>query len=59
MENVKRTWVDYGVPRDWTDPNQGQVGTAGIDCVSDEVLPSIHVHVCVCAIGRGVSVSCY
>ncbi len=25
VENVKRTWVDYGVPRDWTKPNQGQV----------------------------------
>ncbi|XP_077975441.1 aldehyde dehydrogenase family 16 member A1-like isoform X1 [Styela clava] len=23
-ENVKRTWVNYGVPRDWTDPAQGQ-----------------------------------
>lgn len=22
--NVKRTWVDYGVPRDWSDSRQGQ-----------------------------------
>jgi aldehyde dehydrogenase (NAD+) len=21
--NVKRTWVGYGLPRDWTDPQQG------------------------------------
>ena len=25
VENVKRTWVDYGIPRDWTQPTQGQV----------------------------------
>lgn len=24
-ENVKRTWVDYGLPREWTNPTQGQV----------------------------------
>ena len=23
-ENVKRTWVNYGIKRDWTDPEQGQ-----------------------------------
>lgn len=23
-ENVKRTWVSYGLERDWTDPEQGQ-----------------------------------
>lgn len=23
-ENVKRTWVSYGVGRDWSDPEQGQ-----------------------------------
>jgi len=23
-ENVKRTWVNYGTTRDWTDPSQGQ-----------------------------------
>ncbi|XP_066265133.1 aldehyde dehydrogenase family 16 member A1-like [Branchiostoma lanceolatum] len=23
-ENLKRTWVDYGIARDWTDPQQGQ-----------------------------------
>ncbi|XP_052089947.1 aldehyde dehydrogenase family 16 member A1-like [Mytilus californianus] len=23
-ENVKRTWVNYGLARDWTDPEQGQ-----------------------------------
>lgn len=23
-ENVKRTWVNYGLERDWTDPEQGQ-----------------------------------
>ena len=25
VENVKRTWVDYGIPRDWTQSTQGQV----------------------------------
>ena len=25
VNNVKRTWVNYGLPRDWTDPVQGQV----------------------------------
>jgi aldehyde dehydrogenase (NAD+) len=24
ISNMKRTWVDYGEPRDWTDPHQGQ-----------------------------------
>ena len=24
-ESVKRTWVDYGKARDWTDDKQGQV----------------------------------
>ena len=24
--NVKRTWVNYGLKRDWTDPHQGEVG---------------------------------
>ncbi|CAH1799054.1 unnamed protein product [Owenia fusiformis] len=23
-ENVKRTWVNYGIPRDWANPEQGQ-----------------------------------
>nr|CAB3220920.1 aldehyde dehydrogenase family 16 member A1-like [Phallusia mammillata] len=23
-ENVKRTWVNYGIQRDWSDPDQGQ-----------------------------------
>jgi len=23
-ENVKRTWVNYGLERDWADPDQGQ-----------------------------------
>ena len=23
-ENVKRTWVNYGIGRDWTNPEQGQ-----------------------------------
>lgn len=27
MNNVKRTWVNYGYSRDWTDPRQGQVHT--------------------------------
>jgi len=22
--NMKRTWVSYGIPRDWTDPAQGE-----------------------------------
>ena len=26
MNNVKRTWVNYGQERDWTSPQQGQVG---------------------------------
>ena len=25
VDNVKRTWVNYGIPRDWIDPVQGQV----------------------------------
>lgn len=25
VDNVKRTWVNYGILRDWTDPVQGQV----------------------------------
>ena len=40
VENVKRTWVDYGIPRDWTQPTQGQV------CVC--VCVCVHVRVCVC-----------
>ena len=27
VDNVKRTWVDYGISRDWKDPEQGQVYT--------------------------------
>ena len=26
VDNVKRTWVNYGVAREWNDPTQGQVG---------------------------------
>ena len=26
VDNVKRTWVNYGVAREWSDPTQGQVG---------------------------------
>ena len=26
VDNVKRTWVNYGVTREWSDPTQGQVG---------------------------------
>jgi aldehyde dehydrogenase (NAD+) len=22
--NMKRTWVGYGIPRDWADPEQGE-----------------------------------
>lgn len=25
VDNVKRTWVNYGEKRDWMDPQQGQV----------------------------------
>ena len=25
MDNVKRTWVNYGVAREWSDPTQGEV----------------------------------
>ena len=25
VDNVKRTWVNYGVAREWSDPTQGQV----------------------------------
>ena len=25
VNNVKRTWVNYGIERDWTHPQQGQV----------------------------------
>ena len=25
VDNVKRTWVNYGILRDWTDPVQGEV----------------------------------
>ena len=27
VDNVKRTWVNYGGAREWTDPTQGQVGS--------------------------------
>ena len=39
MDNVKRTWVNYGVAREWSDPTQGQVGV-GV-CV-DAVLLAIY-----------------
>ena len=26
VDNVKRTWVNYGVAQEWSDPTQGQVG---------------------------------
>ena len=26
VDNVKRTWVNYGGAREWSDPMQGQVG---------------------------------
>ena len=26
VDNVKRTWVNYGMAREWSDPTQGQVG---------------------------------
>ena len=26
VDNVKRTWVNYGGTREWSDPTQGQVG---------------------------------
>ena len=26
VDNVKRTWVNYGGAREWSDPTQGQVG---------------------------------
>ena len=29
MDNVKRTWVNYGGAREWSDPTQGQVGGYG------------------------------
>ena len=29
MDNVKRTWVNYGGAREWSDPTQGQVGGKG------------------------------
>jgi len=29
VNNVKRTWVNYGVAREWSDPTQGQVGREG------------------------------
>ena len=25
VDNVKRTWVNYGLPRDWSSAEQGQV----------------------------------
>ena len=48
VDNVKRTWVDYGVPRDWTDSAQGQVRT--------EVNRNLDDHYPLCLIlGGGVS----
>lgn len=33
VDNVKRTWVNYGGTREWSDPTQGQVGgRGGCDC---------------------------
>ncbi len=32
--NVKRTWVNYGQDRDWTDPQQGQVCVCVYVCVA-------------------------
>ena len=29
VDNMKRTWVNYGGTRDWSDPTQGQVGGEG------------------------------
>ena len=29
VDNVKRTWVNYGGAREWSDPTQGQVGGGG------------------------------
>ena len=29
VDNVKRTWVNYGGTREWSDPTQGQVGEGG------------------------------
>ena len=26
VDNAKRTWVNYGGAREWSDPTQGQVG---------------------------------
>lgn len=32
VDNVKRTWVNYGLSRDWTDAKQGQVSQYFCDC---------------------------
>ena len=32
VDNVKRTWVNYGVAREWSDSTQGQVGGEGCGC---------------------------
>ena len=32
VDNVKRTWVNYGVTREWSDPTQGQVGGESVVC---------------------------
>ena len=29
VDNVKRTWVNYGGTREWSDPTQGQVREGG------------------------------
>ena len=32
VDNVKRTWVNYGVAREWSNPTQGQVGGGRVLC---------------------------
>ena len=48
--NVKRTWVNYGISRDWSDPQQGQVSYKTPVCVCVCVCMCVHayMYVCVC-----------
>ena len=43
VDNVKRTWVNYGGTREWSDPTQGQVGGRG-ECGLITVCECMHAH---------------
>ena len=42
VDNVKRTWVNYGGAREWSDPSQGKVGGEGGGVVTTQVCDCIN-----------------